>query len=509
LRAFVRGNYNNGLTRIVGLFSHSEPAIGTKPRPNLSSFPRSRLALLLMAALVGLSSAEFSRAQSGVSGSASVEGIVQDAHQHPVADALVTLKADRLGAPLTTRTEVHGHFRFANVRPGNYQVIASAAPGTASYGPLELHDQDAPKLSLTLTKSSSAQDAPAFFDEPNFTVAGVAEGSGAGGHGSDAVRRKTEDLTKATTELGGASAQGSPSLAAADSGHGDHEADDLRQRISQDDRAELHHQLAAVEEREGHPLEAVREYQRAAEMDPSEGNLFDWGTELLAHRATEPAIEVFGQGNRLYPKSARMLTGLGVAEFARGSYEQAAARLCQASDLDPKDPIPYRFLGKMQTVQGVRSEAVVAHLARFARLRPADADAHYYYAVAMWSQRRNDEDTAAFSATQTSLKKAMALDPKFASAYLQLGILYAAQGQLPQAAEQYERAIAADPALEEAHYRLGQTYRRLGQTEKASEELAIYQRLAQAADERANRERKAVLQFVYELKAAPDKPTPR
>jgi tetratricopeptide (TPR) repeat protein len=509
LPAFVRGHYNNGLTHIVCFFSHFEPAIGAKPRPNLSSFPRSRLALLLIGVLVGLSSAKFSRAQSGAPSSASVEGIVQDAHQRPVADVLVTLKPDSLGAALTVRTDAHGHFRFTEVRPGNYQLTASAASGTASYGPLELHDKDAPKLSLTLTKTISAEGAPAFFDEPNFTVAGVAEGSGAGGHGSDAVRRKTEDLTKATIELGGASAQGSPSLGAADSGRDEREADELRQRISQDDRAELHHQLAAVEERAGHPLEAVREYQRAAEMDPSEGNLFDWGTELLAHRATEPAIEVFGQGNRLYPKSVRMLTGLGVAEFARGSYEQAAARLCQASDLDPKDPIPYRFLGKMQTVQGVRSEAVVAHLARFASLRPADAGAHYYYAVALWSQRRNDEDTAAFSATEASLKKAMALDPKFASAYLQLGILYSAHGRLQEAAEQYEKAIAADPALEEAHYRLGQTYRRLGQTEKASEELAIYQRLAQAADEQASRERKAVLQFVYELKAAPAKPTPR
>jgi hypothetical protein len=51
----------------------------------------------------------------------------------------------------------------------------------------------------------------------------------------------------------------------------------------------------------GNPLEAVREYQRAAELDASEQYLFDWGTELLTHRALEPAAEVFTKGNRLFP----------------------------------------------------------------------------------------------------------------------------------------------------------------------------------------------------------------
>src|SRR2546430_13519862 len=44
------------------------------------------------------------------------------------------------------------------------------------------------------------------------------------------------------------------------------------------------------------PLEAVRQYQRAAELDASEPYLFDWGAELLLHHAPEPAIEVFSKG---------------------------------------------------------------------------------------------------------------------------------------------------------------------------------------------------------------------
>ena len=58
------------------------------------------------------------------------------------------------------------------------------------------------------------------------------------------------------------------------------------------------------------------------------------------HRAVEPALEVFTRGNRLFPRSVRMLTGLGASWYVHGSYEQAAQRLCEASDLDPNDPKP-------------------------------------------------------------------------------------------------------------------------------------------------------------------------
>jgi len=43
--------------------------------------------------------------------------------------------------------------------------------------------------------------APEFFDEPQFTVAGVTQATNSGGHGSDTVLRTTEALAKATVSL--------------------------------------------------------------------------------------------------------------------------------------------------------------------------------------------------------------------------------------------------------------------------------------------------------------------
>ena len=152
-------------------------------------------------------------------------------------------------------------------------------------------------------------------------------------------------------------------------------------------------------------LRPCGKYQRAAELDPSEPYFFDWGSELLLHRAVEPAIEVFNKGNRLFPHSARMLVALGVAWYSNGSYEQAAQRLCEASDLNPGDPKAYLFLGKIQSVETTQSECSTERLARFAKLQPENALANYYYAVNLWKRRKGPDDAASSGASRVSVEE--------------------------------------------------------------------------------------------------------
>jgi len=277
------------------------------------------------------------------------------------------------------------------------------------------------------------------------------------------------------------------------------EARTLLARPNEDVRqqAELHHLLGNIEERLGNPLEAVREYQRATELDPSEPNLFDWGSDLLIHRAFEPAIEVFEQGNRLFPRSSRMLAGLGVAWYARGVYDQAARSLCEASDLNPDDPDPYLFLGKMQTVDSMQSDCVVERLGRFLRLQPENAMANYYYGLSL---SRQEADADKLAQAESLLEKAVRLDPNLAAAYLQLGVLYSQQGGTSEAISAYTKAIQADAQLAEAHYRLGQIYSRAGEKLKAQAELQIYEQQSKKTAEESERERKEIQQFVYTLR---------
>jgi tetratricopeptide (TPR) repeat protein len=258
--------------------------------------------------------------------------------------------------------------------------------------------------------------------------------------------------------------------------------------------------LADIDEKLNNPLAAVHEYQRAAELNPSEPNLFDWGAELLLHRAIDPAIEVFTKGNRLSPQSARMLVGLGVALYARGSYDQAAQRLWQASDLDPTNPNPYLFLGKMQGVEAVHSDGTVERLGRFVRLQPENALANYYYAIALWKQRPSTETSAQ---VESLLQKAVRLDPKLGPAYVQLGILHAERGDFPKAISSYLIAIEVSPQLAEAHYRLAQAYRRTGENAEAQTELQLYDQISKKQAQEVEQERREIQQFVYTLQGLP------
>jgi tetratricopeptide (TPR) repeat protein len=238
-------------------------------------------------------------------------------------------------------------------------------------------------------------------------------------------------------------------------------------------------------------------------LNPTERNQFDWGTDLLMHRAYEPAIEVFTKGNRLFPQSVRMLEGLGAAWYARGSYDLAAQRLCEASDLNPDDPNPYLFLGKMQSVRTTQSECPMERLRRVVRLQPDNALANYYYALSLWNRHESFGGTENLVPVESLLEKAIHLDPKFGAAYLQLGILYAERGESSKAIAAYQKATEANPGLEEAHYRLAQAYSRTGEKSKARAELKLHDQLSKKKAEEAERERRDIQQFVYTLRDRP------
>jgi tetratricopeptide (TPR) repeat protein len=263
------------------------------------------------------------------------------------------------------------------------------------------------------------------------------------------------------------------------------------------DRAELHVLLAEVKESERQPVEAAREYQRAAEMEPSEENLFAWGAELLLHHANRPASEVFAKAHRLCPNSVRVLVGLGSAAYAQDLNEQAARWLLQAIQLDPADPRPYSFLGKVQEVAKSEPQEWLEAFHRYASLRPEDSRAHYYYAVALEKQRRGERD---YAAREAELRRAIAIDPRMGEAYLKLGLLYEEKGDLTDAVAALQKAADFTDLPDEAHLRLAQVYRRMGEAEKARQESAIYEQFAAKKKEKLEKERKELGEFVITAK---------
>jgi tetratricopeptide (TPR) repeat protein len=272
-------------------------------------------------------------------------------------------------------------------------------------------------------------------------------------------------------------------------------------------QAALHHLLGNVEERLGRPLEAVQDYQRAAELDPSETHVFDWGSELLVHRALEPATEVFTRGKHLFPHSSRMRIGLGVANYARGFKDEAARGLCEASDLNPGDPNPYLFMGRMETAENAHSGCLAEKLQRFARLQPDNGLANYYSALTVDRLGDGSEGVRNRARVQALLTKAVGLSPGLGAAYLQLGILYSDQKNFLQAIPAYQKAIQSSPDPAEAHFRLAHAYSVTGEKTKAAAELELYRQASSQASEQAERERREIQQFVFTLRDQ-SRPTP-
>jgi tetratricopeptide (TPR) repeat protein len=271
----------------------------------------------------------------------------------------------------------------------------------------------------------------------------------------------------------------------------------LRAMIQRQDNAELHNLLAEVEEKSANYLAAAKEYELAARLEPSEKNIFDWGVELLRHQTLEPAIEIFGQGAERYPRSARIWIGFGTALYSRGKYDEAVKAFSQATDLEPADPRPYSFLAQVYNVSSLQAPGVVERLRRFAELQPKNPQALYSYALALWKAEGRENSKADLSQVESLLKRAAEIDPRFADAHLQLGILSAERKDYLRAVEEYEQAIQSNPNSADAHYRLGQALVRTGEKARAQGEFEAYERLHKQQLAGVERQRAEIQQFVY------------
>jgi tetratricopeptide (TPR) repeat protein len=262
--------------------------------------------------------------------------------------------------------------------------------------------------------------------------------------------------------------------------------------------AELHSLLADVDEAAGDYVAAGSEYQQAARLDPSEEHIFDWGSELLTHRAAEAAAAVFERGTELFPRSPRLLVGLGIALYLRGNYDDSVKKLCSATDLNPSLAWPYLFLARIYHISSATAAEARQRLSRFAEIQPNNPQALYYYAMSLWERDENAHPDS--PKIESLLKRSVGLDPNYADARLQLGILFADQRRYQDAIQQFQRAIQVQPNLTTAHYHLAQCYLRTGNQARAKSELQVFQRLKQQDQAETEKQNNEIKQLIVTMK---------
>ncbi len=251
----------------------------------------------------------------------------------------------------------------------------------------------------------------------------------------------------------------------------------LQDLLKQAPKSELHNLLGDVEEAEGNIQEAARQYELAARMDPSEKNLFDLGSDLSLHKGFEPALQVFEFATQRYPRSARLRVGLGVVYYSLGRYDDAVESLCKAVDLDPKDTKALDFLGKMHDLSPRYADEVTKRLAHFVEIYPQNAAANYYYALSLSQRTLGINSETGKKNAQEFLRRSIQLNPAFADAHYELGVLLEAEGLDAEAIHEYEVATGLRTDLAKGHYHLARLYQKAGRTALARREFRRFEQL--------------------------------
>jgi len=277
----------------------------------------------------------------------------------------------------------------------------------------------------------------------------------------------------------------------------------IHELLKRKDTAELHNLLGELEEKDGQFVAAENEFEAAAHEDPSESNMFDWASELLLHRTLGPAVDVFRKATERYPKSARLMVGLGVALYSSGNYDEAVTALLKGADLNPSDPRCYLFLSKAYDSSPSQAQEVIQRFRRFAELESNNAKALYYYAMSLWKGKRAEDPDVDFHQIEALLKRSAALDPAFADAHLQIANIDSAQNKYQEAIPEYIRAKELNPDLADAYYRLGQAYMRTGKKDLAQEQFHKYQGVRERHLAELDKQRAEIRQFVYAAKDSP------
>ena len=217
--------------------------------------------------------------------------------------------------------------------------------------------------------------------------------------------------------------------------------------------------LARALAKQGRLDEAEAQLRRALELGPEEAILHqDLGNVYLAGGRFAEAVETLRKAVALAPEAPLAHRKLGEALAALGQGEEADRHFEAFFDHDPASA---RIAEGADHLKAGRVDEAVAALAVVLRDHPNDVSAMRHMAVACWRGKRNLSDAEAW------LRKATALAPDFAAAWLTLGRVLLDADKHVQAIDAYRKATAAAPANAAAWAGLGSAYAQAGQPESS------------------------------------------
>jgi len=164
---------------------------------------------------------------------------------------------------------------------------------------------------------------------------------------------------------------------------------------------------------------------------------------------------------RLY--DAYYNTGLSFMQV--GDYSSAIENFMKAENIRKDDPKLYNAMGLAYMGKGLLNESEF-YLKKALKLNPDYSEARNNLGVVLYQMGRYDEAIREF---EKVLSDVLYKTPQ--QAYLNLGLVYFAKGDMRRAVFYFKKAISIDPGFALAHANLGFTYFELKSYDEAKESL--------------------------------------
>lgn len=247
-----------------------------------------------------------------------------------------------------------------------------------------------------------------------------------------------------------------------------------------------------VEEKLGNFMSAVKHYQKAAQINPSEANLYALVLEFLRHWTWDAAETNAAYAAQRYPASTRLQLALGVAFYGDKRFPEAAKVFDGLLQNDPGNSLYADMLGRTcGEIAGGNPDCDT--LVSFSNHHLDNPSATFYAARQILGRPHSASD---LEEAERLLKRATSGNPKLAGAWYQYGLLESERNQWPQCARMLERAVALQPDLASAHYQLANAYGHLGRESDRKRELALFQTYSRQEKERVDTEVRRMTVFL-------------
>ena len=202
-----------------------------------------------------------------------------------------------------------------------------------------------------------------------------------------------------------------------------------------------------------------RGFEQFAKRDASARLIAAAGTRIIV----EPPGDHYSKGEALYKA---------------GKYEAAVAELRIAVNQSPDWDDPHYALALALTELGQLNDAIV-EFEKAAKTAIKDEPK----IIAYYNMGNAYMDLGNYAKAVESYKKAIQINKespepkKLSKPHNNLGLAYAASGQLPEAVAEFNQAVQLRDDYAEAHYNLGVSYLQLGRTKQAEAEHVILLKL--------------------------------